>query len=222
MDDGLGELLAREARHRVANELAVAAAAVRLAMRDGASAPALTAAAERLEAAAEVNALLCREPTGGAVDLAAELAQLRRPLERLAAAAGWTVRFAIAPATVADAVASRIAMIVFELVSNSLRHGDGADGRAIALRLCDVGGVTTLSVRDGGRPRAWTRPGGQGGRIVDALAASLGGIVYRGEAFDGAGVDVFMPSLAFAPVLGASRAAPPGFRDHSVHMGLGR
>ena len=202
MDVNLGELLVREARYRVANDMAVAVGVVRLALGGGgASAAALAAAAERLEVAVEVNAALCREPAGGVVDVAAALGDLRRPLARMAAIAGWAVEFELSPVAIAGVAASRIGMIVHELVSNSLRHGDRAAGGVVLVRVRGGGGIATICVRDGGRPRAWTRGGGQGGRIVDALAASLGGVVRRGEEAGG-GVKVVLPAVACrAPAL---------------------
>ena len=208
MDVGFGSLLAREARHRVANDLAIAAGALRLALAGGAPTQPLAAAAERLEAAAEINSVLCREPVGAVVDLAADLGRLRRPLARLAAIAGWDLGMDVAPVRVLDDAASRVAMLVFELVSNSVRHAERTGGRLVVVRVRDVDGVTVLSVRDGGRATTWARQGGQGFRIVDALAASLGGTVHRGGATDGGCVEIFMPSLAGGAVDEASWASP--------------
>lgn len=204
-----GGLLAREARHRVANDLAAAMGALRLAATGGIADARLTSAIERLEAAAEINQILCREPTDAVVELAQTLERLRRPLARTAAAAGWNLHFDVPAMGVDDADAMRVALIVGELVSNALRHASGAGERIVSVRVVESDNFTRVVVADGGAPRAWSRAGGQGGQIVDALAWLMLGSVRRG--IDGRGVvEVVMPSIARSPAKRIADAGDPG------------
>lgn len=194
-------LLASEARHRVANDLGVAVGALRLAS-DGLLDAAMTASAvARMEAAAEINRALCFRPAGVVVPLAPALEPLRSPLARVAMAQGWRLRLSLAPIDVDDRDALRIAMIVHELVANALRHAAGSPTRTVDVVVDDDGRSTTLTVADGGRASRWARPDGQGGRIVDALAAELGGRVERGFSGGSGLVVVAMPSIAGGPAM---------------------
>lgn len=203
MDEGDGDLVAREALHRVGNELAVAAAALRVAQRRGGEDPAVGAAIERIEAASQVNALLSRRPFSEVVDLGAYLAALHGPLARLGAAAGVAVHLDAGPTKVFGIDQRRVGMIVYELVMNAVRHAD-RDDEGIRVTLTHRWGVATVEVSDGGGAGAWTREGGQGGGIVDALAARLGGSVERwgGEGCRGS-VVVAVPALRLIPAVSA-------------------
>ena len=210
MDVLMGELLAREARHRVANDLAVAAAALRLSASGALSPVGLEAAVARIEGTAEINAVLCREPAAGVVDLADALGRLFRPLARMAAASGWTLVFRIDHAVVEDADAMRVGMMVSELVGNAVRHAPRAGAPVVEVVVERVRGVLTLRVDDGGDPREWTRPGGQGGRIVDALALAMVGSVARGgDASRPGAVEI---SLPFTERVASEPAVAPEWR----------
>lgn len=217
-----GALLAREARHRVANDLGVAVAALRLAADGLLDAAAIATAVVRLEAAAEINRVLCVEPEGAMVSLGSSLERLRAPLARIAMAQGWRLRLLVDPMVVDDRDAARVAMIVHELVTNALRHGAGAPGRAVQVAVEDHGGSTVVAVENAGA-EGWVRRGGQGGRIVDALAAGMGGRVHRVTAAETGGpcrVDVVLPSLAGAQAPG--RSAFPVAPDASIPADMGR
>lgn len=187
------DLVAREALHRVGNELAIAAAALRVARSRGGADPVVAAAEVRIGTAAEINLLLCRRPPGDLVALAAYLTSLHVPLARLGEAEGVTVVLFAEPMAATGAEALRVGMIATELVSNSIRHARRA---AIRIVLTDAGGHATLAVYDGGGPGAWTREGGQGCGLVDALAAGMGGSVERGGLAGRSGmVRVHLPSV---------------------------
>ena len=199
MDKGDGELMAREALHRVGNELAVAAAALRVARRRGGDDPAVAAAIERIEAAAQVNALLSRRATTDVIDLGAYLTALHLPLSRLGTAAGVAVHLEAGAIRVFGIDPRHVGMIVYELVMNAIRHAD-RDDEGIRVSLSHRCGVATIEIGDGGGTGDWTREGGQGGGIVDDLAARLGGTIERwgGEGCRGS-VLVTLPALRLIP-----------------------
>lgn len=196
IEDGL---LLREHAHRVANDLAVAAAALRLAERRVGADPMIASAIARLDASAQVQRLLCVRPSGSTVDLPSALAQL---CGAMALAHAGQEGFAInvsggsLPVGDGDGDARLIAMCVNELVGNALRHAGPQGGHGgVCVEVGDDGTSTTVAVTDTGGPRDWSRTGGQGTGIVDQLAGCLGGTVVRSVSAAGGRVAIAMPSL---------------------------
>lgn len=192
-------LLLREHSHRVANDMAVASAALRFAERRAGSDPAIATVIARLDAAARVQRLLCERPTGAAVDLVGILGRLCDAMLIAHPGRPFAVEIAGEPLLVADADAWVLSMCVHELVGNALRHG-GQRGARVRVVVADKAGWTTVTVFDRGGPREWSRPGGQGAAIVDQLAAMLGGRVLRSSGTGGGRVEIATPTLATVPI----------------------
>ncbi|WP_242121944.1 ATP-binding protein [Sphingomonas lacusdianchii] len=196
--NGIGEgLLLREHAHRVANDMAVASAALRFAECRTGSDPALSSVIARLEATARVQRLLCEGASGRTVDLADVLTRLCDAMRSAHAAQSVALDVVAHPLPVADGDAWILSMCVHELVGNALRHG-GASGARVRVEAFDGAGTTTVRVLDRGGMREWSRPGGQGAAIVDQLAARLGGRVRRSVDRGGGCVEIAVPTIAVA------------------------
>lgn len=190
-------LYTREMAHRTSNVLQSAMAAIHLSRRGGLDH--LDGAMERLQGAAQLNAILAFDD-GQPVDLAG---RLREVMEATGLACGATgaieVVYQAETLIVAPDAARRMSMVASELLGNCVRHAfpDGQGSILVALR--DDGVHTGLLVEDDGRGERWSRVGGQGHGIVDALAASLGGRVCRTRNPSGSSkVGIVVPSLALA------------------------
>lgn len=197
VEDGL---LLREHAHRVSNDMAVAAAALRLADRRVGGDPEIGSSIARLDAAARVQRLLCVRPSGSLVDLTAAVAELCAAMSLARPGPGGEIRVSGPILMVGDDAARLMAMCVHELVGNALRHAGPQGGRA-RVEVTDDGDMTTVAVLDGAGEREWARAGGQGTGIVDQLAARLGGAVVRSVASSGGSVVVAVPCLAKKPVI---------------------
>ena len=188
-------LYVRESAHRTANVLQGAMAALRICRRG--SEVDLDAALDRLEGAADLHAILA---IGGnqSVDLGKHLDDACVATGRAAGASDDVELMLDAPSMPVRAEdARRVAMIVTELVGNSIRHAfeDGKGCIRVAVR--NNARRTCVLVEDDGRCEGWSRPGGQGYDIVDELARSLGGEVRRDRtAGNSSRVEVVLPTIA--------------------------
>lgn len=172
-------IYARELCHRTSNLLQQALAALHFAARGRAQL--LPAAIDRLSGAADLQQLLA--PSDNAmIDLCEHLRVVCAAVCKMTGAQD-TVKFVLdgSPLHVAGSVARVIAMAVSEVVGNAIRHGiANRIGGSVILTVRDEGERTTISVDDDGPGGGgWSRPGGQGCGIVDALIGELGGEVRR-------------------------------------------
>ena len=171
------DVFLRELTHRTANTLQRVIAALHFARRGNSLL--LETATRQVGGAARVHALLAGGDSG-IVDTALFFKELCEALEQ-----GWISGSKISiekdfPSlfmTVADA--RRVAMIVFELISNAIEHAfpEGAGRVAIAVR--DDTKQTHFLIEDDGVCYGWSRPDGQGAGIVDALVGILNGKIAR-------------------------------------------
>ncbi|MGY4395403.1 two-component sensor histidine kinase [Sphingomonas sp. UYAg733] len=187
-------LLLSEHAHRVANDMAVAAAALRLALRRTDGDPDIAAAAARIGASAQVQRILCARPVGATVELGCLLKRLCAAMALAHPGPIGAVEVIAAPLHVTDGAAMPLAMCVHELVRNALVHA-GRGGGHVRVEVSDDGVTTTVAVCDRGPARVWERSGGQGAAIVDQLAARLRGSVSRQASATGGKVVIAMPSI---------------------------
>ena len=172
--------LVEEITHRVLNEYAEAIASLFLAARaasDPQSALTLRSAARRLQAHAEAHRALQAPIDEGLADLGDYIARLCASLSNAQLAANG-VRLMVS----ADAVwlnidrCWRVGLIVAELIRNAARHGFSGGAGAIWVEICEGSGHVSCRVRNDGCGKP-TPAVGRGRRLVQALAADLGGSV---------------------------------------------
>ncbi len=176
---------ADEAHHRIANSLQLLSAMVSVEARgieDPAALAALDMTQRRIGAIASVHRQLYRSHETSMVDLGSYLEELGTDLEAsyANAAAGRRVLVHPSPIAVAPEEATAIGIIVSELVGNACKYayapGQPGDVR-IALRPMLFGGYM-LEVEDRGRGFTVGGPAqgtGLGGRLIEMMAARLGG-----------------------------------------------
>ena len=171
------DVFLRELTHRTANILQRVIAALHFARRG--THLLLETATRQVGGAARVHALLAGGHNG-IVDTALFFKDLCEALEQ-----GWisgskiSIEKDFPSLFMAVADARRVAMIVFELISNAIEHAfpEGAGRVAIAVR--DDTKQTHFLIEDDGVCYGWSRPDGQGAGIVDALVGILNGKIAR-------------------------------------------
>jgi two-component sensor histidine kinase len=195
--------LVEEMSHRVLNEYTHAILAVSSAAAETtspAASLALTDVACRLEAYAGVHRAL-RPPNGpGQTDLALYLARLCTALA-CAHLADLEVRLTL-DATDAPMSAERcwrVGLILYELVTNSLRHAFGGRGGAVVVQVCSRDSMIWCRVSDDGRSTSRRATAGRGRPIVEALVRELGGHVEWDFTSGGTTVVLAIPSDADRP-----------------------
>ncbi len=98
------------------------------------------------------------------------------------------------PVSTDEAVCWRVGLLVGELITNASRHAFSTAGGSIKVSLSRDSEVIICSVIDDGSAKTRFEPG-LGTRLVDALAAELGGSVYRRSGDAGTGVWVSFPAI---------------------------
>ncbi len=171
-----------ELNHRIANEYAAAIARLSIAaarLADPDARAALAEAASRLRDFAEAHRALQPPLAAGPVGLADYLRRLCAAVThaRLAARA-IELRLVEHDVELEARQCWQVGLIVAELINNAVRHAFGETGGTIVVELGVRSGEVLCAVIDNGRASA-DPPAGQGTRIVDALAAELGGAVER-------------------------------------------
>ena len=195
-------LYAQELSHRTANLLQQAISALHLAGRGDTRH--MNLAIDRLTGAGDLQRML-GDTGSGCVDLTGTLLAVCQAVGRMTGTDD-AVSLVVEgdPLLVHGQAARRMSMIVAELVGNSIRHGLRQGPGSIVVAMRDDGVHTTIVVEDDGVVGGWSRPGGQGRGIVDALAAGIGGHVRRDATAGGSSrVEVTVPSIA------AAAAVPP-------------
>jgi len=182
------QALLREVNHRVANSLQLVSAFVHLqagAVADQAARAALQDTQRRIEAIGQVHRRLYTSDDVQAVDMAAYLDSLVRELaESWSGAVGARLRLAAEPVRLDTDRAVSLGVIVNELITNACKYAyaPGEDGEVRILLAKEGEDRLRLTVEDDGRgwtPADGVQGTGLGGRVIRAMADSLGAeIVY--------------------------------------------
>ncbi len=172
--------LVEELNHRVANEYSEAILCLSAAARRSDSIvvrETLSLAADRLMAHADAHRALLPPRAGGLVSLADYVGRLCATLSR-ATMTDSQVRIGlkVEDARLEASRCWRIGLILAELVRNAARHGLRGQPGAISIRVRVQRGRVSCLVCDSGRPSGKPAPG-RGQRLVQGLAAELGGTV---------------------------------------------
>jgi two-component sensor histidine kinase len=188
--------LLAEIEHRVANEYALAIASLsRAAMEvsDVEAKAAVLGAVERLRDYAAAHRAR-QEPAGeGLVELSDYLRTLCSAMSRASLnERGIHLRLLGEQVELEPARCWRVGLIVSELIVNAMRHGLGESRGAITVAITASPDHVQCRVSDNGQPPPNPKPG-QGSRIVDALAAELGGAVEREFTAGGSTVRLCFP-----------------------------
>jgi two-component sensor histidine kinase len=180
-------VLVSEISHRVVNEYTQAIACIRLAAADAASAEAravLTQAATKLRYFADAHRALQLPRSAEAVDLGEYLTRLCAA----SMAAGLQdrgVRLNLSCDTIqlGSERCWRVALIISELVTNSVRHGLRGGPGQVLIELSEDDGLVTCRVSDDGLAEPAPQPA-RGLCVVKALTAELEGeVCWRFGAF---------------------------------------
>ena len=172
--------LVEEITHRVLNEYAEVISTLAMAVRsapDSVSAVALTSAAARLRAHAEAHRALQAPIARGPANLADYIAQLCARLTK-----AWLAANGVRLTLSADDVwldadrCWRVGLIVAELVRNAARHGLSGGPGAIRVEITEASELIRCRVCDDGHGIP-AETIGRGRRLVQGLAAELGGSV---------------------------------------------
>lgn len=187
-------LLLKEVNHRVANSLQLIASLTRLQERsvaDPAARDALAAMRSRVAAIAQVHRRLYTSEDVRTVALHDYLAGLLQELER--SVTGHGIELSAEPLTVPTDRAVSLGVIVTELVTNAMKYAyPGGAGGPIRVRLQASAEGGLLAVQDDGvgHGTATASGTGLGRRIVEAMAASVGGGVELASGPRGTSVTV--------------------------------
>jgi two-component sensor histidine kinase len=168
------QMMLQELNHRVKNSLQMIDSLIRLqkARPEG---PDLDAVASRVMAIAQIHDLLHRSADALNVDFAALLGAICRSQAIVPPERGVELVCDSDALSVRAALATPLALVAVELVTNAVKHAFGPSGGRIALTLRASGREATLTVEDDGRglPAAPRRSSGI--RVVDALVTQLRG-----------------------------------------------
>jgi two-component sensor histidine kinase len=199
----LDRLLLDEANHRVANEVAAALAAMRIAQSAryrGSRIRMIDAAIDRLEGFGQCARLFAGVPSGF-TDVGVLVEDVSRAMLRSRMDGRPTHMVLDVKSIVVDGeTARRVAMIAYELINNALKHAFDSGGGLLEVRLEPLAGGIVLSVIDDGpglEPGHALASGeeGLGGRIVSDLVRLSGGHLACTTGPNGTAVRVMLPSM---------------------------
>jgi two-component sensor histidine kinase len=194
--------LLEEISHRVLNEYTLAILGLSAAAAETTSSAAkvaLTDAAGRLQAYADVHRLLGPPRGSGRADLANYLARLCGALTAARFSDnGVQLTLVASEAPMSAQRCWRVGLILTELVTNSVRHAFAERGGAVVIQVAARDGVTWCRISDNGRPAAPQAGGGRGLAIVESLTRELGGQIEWDFSSRGATVVLAIPSDAGA------------------------
>ncbi|NEX95099.1 ATP-binding protein [Caulobacter sp. 17J65-9] len=193
-----------ELGHRVRNDLAALAGSLALAARrDPQAADALTAAANQVRVLGRVHARLSQAGDEIVVDSADFLTALGRDLEAMPlGVARLRVGVEADRLPLPLDAATAVGLIVNELVTNAAKYAFPKGEGAVEIRLeADHGGCTLTVADDGvGLGDGAVRGSGMGTKIVQGLAAQLGGSFDRRNGPVGTVATVAFPIPAASPL----------------------
>lgn len=152
-----GELLAKEANHRIKNSLSMAASMLQLQsymLEDKAAKDALLDSVQRLYTVSDLHEALYKYSSGNAnqVEVKPFLENIANRLQGLIGGMGIEIRLQIEPLVCGAKVASRMGLLVNELVLNAAKYAFPESKQGfIAIYLTESSGQFYLSVQDNGQ-----------------------------------------------------------------------
>ena len=174
-------ILLREMNHRIGNSLQLITSMIRLqasSTQDNDARDVLRQAAERVIAVAQVHQRLYTSDDVRYVEMRPYLTQLFAELQIAAAERGCELTLEVEDRRLTTDQAISVGIMVSELVTNALKYAYPDAGGPIRVRLATIGdGRCELVVEDNGigsNNGDDIKGTGVGGRIVDAMAKSLG------------------------------------------------
>jgi two-component sensor histidine kinase len=190
-------LLVREITHRVKNELTAAISAASLVATRSANSEvklALSNVIELLHNFARVHCALDVPSHASDIDASDHLGTLCLSISR-SKLSHRNIRLIFVGNTVLLSADRcwRLGMIASELITNAERHAFRSDGGTIHVELFSAGQSIGFRVADDGHSRVPTGAG-HGLKIVEALAHSLGGKVFRKFGTEGSETLLTFPS----------------------------
>lgn len=197
----LDRVLLDEANHRVANEVASALAAMRLAQSakgQRARHEMIDLAIDRLEGFGECSRMLAGL-TAAQTDAGALIERMCRAMMRSRVGAGpQRVLLDLGPVMVDGETARRIAMIAHEILTNALKHAFRHSGGSLEVRLEMLLDSVVLSIIDDGPglgpgPSSLTAGKRLGGRIVGDIVRASRGSMECDSGPNGTAVHVMLP-----------------------------
>ena len=190
------DVLLRELDHRTKNNMMTMVSLLRIqarATRNPEARAALQAASERIGHMAQIHSHLEPESPDRMVSMLAYLEELRRKTDEMIQGRPIVLRLACDGTQLPEHNALPIAIIVNELLTNSLKHAF-PDDRAGTIELgLKRDGDVIVTVRDDGIGCADGARDGIGSRLVSQMTAQLGGTVERRSAEPGCVTTVRVP-----------------------------
>jgi two-component sensor histidine kinase len=190
------DVLLSEMQHRVKNNLQIVLSMIALQKRrlpTGEAQRALDHVANRISAISLAHNQLDLRQGAHAVGLAGYLGALCAAIEQQLEGVALEVEADEIDLLIDRAVP--LGLIVNEAVTNSVKHAFGDNGGVVAVRL--TGGVgrgeARLTVSDNGRGVDPAKPTGTGSRLIESLAAQIGGTIHRESSDKGTKLSVQFP-----------------------------
>jgi two-component sensor histidine kinase len=176
------QLLMREMTHRISNEFTSAISLVAVtASRCGNEEvkDALAGVREHLEQYARVHHALRMPEPGVPIDASSHLRELCRSVSHSKLSA-WNIElvFIDHPMLLASERCWLLALVLYELVTNSARHAFGRSGGQIRVELMERAGIARCIVSDDGAATGGGRRRG-GLEIINSLVESLQGTIEQ-------------------------------------------
>jgi two-component sensor histidine kinase len=189
------DVLLRELEHRTKNNLAIMSSLLHFQARASLSREtqdALKAAAARVRLMADLHNFLKPSESRRLIAMDRYLRELFDKMEEFQGRASVSLSLNAEPIDLPESAALSVAIVVNELVTNSLKHAfpDGIGTVSVALR--KDGGDLLLEVSDDGVGSSADAEQGMGSRLVQAMARQLNGALTR-EAGSGCRTVLRMP-----------------------------
>jgi len=172
-------LMVEEISHRVANEYAGAIAAINVEathIADADARAALRRTTDKLQAIAEAHRALQAPATAGDMSLGDYLDRVCAALSEASLREHGVKLILVEDVVMLEARRCwRVALIIAELITNSVRHGFKPSGGMIVVEVRLVGGDVVCVVADNNGGCAPNPPPSRGRRVVERLARDLSG-----------------------------------------------
>jgi two-component sensor histidine kinase len=188
----------REVDHRIKNDLQLLNSVFVLQLRkvaDGVERDTVRGALERVGAVSAVHRRLDVTDDPRSFEASALVRDLAEETVGAARREDIAVDLRLSPVSVPTRQAAPLALIVGELVRNSVKHAFPGRAGRIEVAFSAAGGMAELRVRDDGvgLPQGLAAPRGFGGTLVALLAQQLRGEVEFGPASPGVAATVRFP-----------------------------